>query len=187
MRDDIDRWNAKYRKRGPGGPAPEADGDLVRLEAYFPRGGLALDLACGLGHNTRHLARLGFEVLAVDASIEALRRCRTAMEDEPLSVKLLAADLDHWSPPLDHFDLMVVVRFLNRSLMPRLTRSLKSGGVLFYKTFNENFLKEKPTFPAAYVLEPGELSQCFPDLEMLETNETEPLADSQSYWIGRKR
>jgi SAM-dependent methyltransferase len=125
----------------------------VRRWAGFIRpGGAVLDVACGGGRHARLLARLGFEVDAVD-------RDPSLFADPPPGVRVLGADLEAgpWPYPERRFDAIVVANYLHRPLMAVLTGALEPGGVLVYETFargNERF--GKPSNPA-FLLAPGEL------------------------------
>ena len=115
-------------------------------------GGAVLDVACGAGRHARLLARLGFEVDAVD------REPRLFI-DPPPGVRLLGADLEGgpWPYAGRRFDAIVVTNYLHRPLLPTLAASLEPGGLLVYETFargNERF--GKPSNPA-FLLAPGEL------------------------------
>jgi SAM-dependent methyltransferase len=115
-------------------------------------GGAVLDVACGSGRHSRLLARMGFEVDAVD-------RDPALFADPPPRVALLGADLEdgRWPYEERRFDGIVVTHYLHRPLLPVLAESLERGGMLIYETFalgNERF--GKPSNPA-FLLEPGEL------------------------------
>ena len=125
---------------------------VQRWLAWIRPGGAVLDVACGEGRHARLLARLGFEVDAVD-------RDTTLFADPPATVKLLQADVESgpWPYAGSRFDGIVVTNYLHRPLLPTLVDSLEPGGVLVYETFahgNERF--GKPSNPA-YLLAPGEL------------------------------
>lgn len=184
MRSEIERWNAKYRAANPN-PRFEPDPLLVELAPQL-RGGRALDVACGVAHNAMFLAERGYEVLAVDGSLAALRHARERLRERPLPVQLVAVDLDRFTPPADGFDLIVVVRFLDRELMPRLARGLRPGGLLVCKTFNVNYQRERPAFNPAFLLERGELARGLPGLEPVATNDAPDLRDVETYWVGRR-
>ena len=131
---------------------PEPSAWVTRWAALVRPGGMVLDLACGAGRHARWLARMGFEVSAVD-------RDTTAFADPPEAVALLQADLEAgvWPYPGIAFDGIVVANYLHRPLLPLLVGALAPGGVLVYETFargNERF--GKPSNPA-FLLEPGEL------------------------------
>ena len=125
------------------------------VERWIPLirpGGEVLDVAAGSGRHARLLARMGFEVDAVD-------RDATLFVDPPRGVQLLQADIENgpWPYAGRRFDGIVVTNYLHRALLPVLAGSLEPGGVLIYETFakgNERF--GKPSNPA-FLLAPGEL------------------------------
>jgi SAM-dependent methyltransferase len=111
-----------------------------------------LDVACGNGRHARLLARMGFEVAAVD-------RDPSLFPDPPEGLELLGADLESgpWPYGGRRFDGIVVTNYLHRPLLPTLVASLERGGLLVYETFaqgNERF--GKPSNPD-FLLRPGEL------------------------------
>ncbi|MDQ3026515.1 MAG: class I SAM-dependent methyltransferase [Pseudomonadota bacterium] len=125
---------------------------VQRWVGWIRPGGAVLDVACGSGRHARLLARLGFEVDAVD-------RDPRLFADPPGRVRVLGADLEGGPWPYGHrrFDAIVVTNYLHRPLLPTLAGSLERGGLLVYETFaqgNERF--GKPSNPA-FLLAPGEL------------------------------
>jgi SAM-dependent methyltransferase len=123
-----------------------------RWASWIRPGGTVLDVAAGSGRHARLLARLGFEVDAVD-------RDKSLFENPPPQVALLQADIETgpWPYAGRKFDGIVVTNYLHRPLLPLLVASLERGGVLIYETFargNERF--GKPSNPA-FLLAPGEL------------------------------
>ncbi|HUQ28465.1 MAG TPA: class I SAM-dependent methyltransferase [Usitatibacter sp.] len=125
---------------------------VQRWASFIRPGGAVLDLAAGAGRHARLLARMGFEVDAVD-------RDASLFTQVPPQVRLLQADLEEGPWPYEGrlFDAIVVTNYLHRPLLPVLARSLEPGGVLIYETFahgNEKF--GKPSNPA-FLLAPGEL------------------------------
>ena len=172
MRADIVRWNRKYAG-GPRSVEPAGEPELVAAAPGLPGRGLALELACGRGANALYLARLGYEVVAVDCAVNGLGDCSRAAARLGLPVFPVVMDLDRAELPKRRFQLVCVVRYLNRSLFPVLTEALAPGGILFYKTFNARHLEAHPGFNPDYVLEDGELDRAFPALGRLAGGESE--------------
>ena len=115
-------------------------------------GGAVLDVAAGSGRHAAWLARMGFEVDAVDRDV-------SAFVPVPPNVIVLQADIEGGPWPYEgrRFDGIVVTHYLHRPLLPLLVRSLEPGGLLVYETFargNERF--GKPSNPD-FLLAPGEL------------------------------
>jgi SAM-dependent methyltransferase len=125
---------------------------VQRWIGWIRPGGAVLDVAAGSGRHARLLARMGFEVDAVD-------RDASLFADPPPHVKLLEADIESgpWPYAGRKFDAIVVTNYLHRPLLPVLVAALERGGLLVYETFaegNERF--GKPSNPA-FLLAPGEL------------------------------
>jgi len=125
---------------------------VERWASWIRPGGAVLDVAAGAGRHARFLARLGFEVDAVD-------RDAALFGEAVPGVILREADIEAgpWPYAGRAFDAVVVTNYLHRPLMPVLVESIAAGGLLVYETFargNERF--GKPSNPA-YLLEPGEL------------------------------
>ncbi len=183
MKSDIRRWDAKYTSLAY---TPEFAPDPLLLEhaALLTGRGVSLDVACGTGDNALYLAQRGYNSYAVDGSIEGLRHCRRKAGDNRLEVTLFVADLELLSLPGNSFDVIVVMRYLDRDQIPRLKHTLKPDGLLVFKTFNRNFLREKPDFPGAYVLDDGELKAWFKGWRCVDTNDVPGNVDKFSYWLG---
>lgn len=127
---DRERWNARYAAGEYAArtyPSPLLAAWLDRL----PRG-RALDVACGLGRNAIHLAANGYTVDAMDISAVALAGARERADATGVSVNWIESDLERPDIARDAYDVIVVARFLDRPLIPRLIDALRSGGHLVY-------------------------------------------------------
>ena len=125
---------------------------VQRWASSIRPGGVVLDVAAGSGRHARWLARMGFEVEAVD-------RDAKLFADPPGAVRLVEADIEAgpWPYAGRRFDGIVVANYLHRPLMALLVDSLEPGGMLIYETFargHERF--GKPSNPD-FLLAPGEL------------------------------
>ncbi|MGE0450656.1 MAG: class I SAM-dependent methyltransferase [Vicinamibacterales bacterium] len=158
--------------------AHDPPSDLVARWASLlaPRwtpGRRALDIASGRGRNAVALAQAGYRVTAIDrrldALAEAVSRARPGKDAVAGgSVQAICADLRAW-PLLDAgFELIVVTRYLERDLFPRVQSALVPGGVLIYETFTElQLLHRRGPQSASHLLKPGELRVRLRNLEIL--------------------
>lgn len=186
MKSDIDRWNKKYSNhRYSGDIAP--DSILIANSSHLTGEGNSLDLACGVCNNALYLASIGYRSFAVDGSETALRLGRKKARANHLNLLGFVADLDSYPLPEEHFDVVVVMRYLNRNLIEPIKRALTPGGVLLLQTFNMRFLEKTPAFPKSYVLHGGELLDWFEDWNCIDTNDNGgTIQQTESYWVGKK-
>lgn len=121
-----------------------------------------LDIACGEGRNSLFLARNGFRVTGVDIAERALARAGDRCNSAGLTAEFLMVDLDLWRP-VETYDLIVNINFLQRELLPVLAANLSPGGLLFVDTIMAgDFLSGRHN--PAYLLSPGELTLLFATL-----------------------
>jgi tellurite methyltransferase len=178
---DRARWDEIFKKRNlEPFPAPEP---LLLQYVPLPEGDdslRALDLAAGYGQNGLWLAEQGYHVDIMDISRVALRRARLEMGIRNLrSVNLLQVDLDKLSLVVDgdceaanelcpeSYDLIVVFRYLKRSIFPILKAALKVNGRIIYETFNTAYLEKVPEFNQHFLLEKNELLDAFSDWRLV--------------------
>lgn len=87
---------------------------------HLPNTGTALDLGCGRGRHARLLHDLGLCVTAVDRDAEAL--VRLPQGPQPLQRDVELEGLEQ----LGAFDVVLVVNYANRELLPRPRREMPS-------------------------------------------------------------
>ena len=164
MSDWRAHWEARWAQmRGETPPAPARV--LEENLHLLPPRGAALDLACGLGANALLLAERGLETWAWDWSEQAVAavRARAAGLTLEAQVRDVVAD----PPEPESFDVIVVVRFLERGLMPALQRALRPGGLLFYQTFVHEAVSDRGPRRRRFRLAPNELLSLLPDLRLV--------------------
>jgi len=176
-------WDAKHKL---------AAGDIVAEPASIVRellpllpSGPALDIACGTGRHTLLLAGRGQHVTAMDWSRVALdtlamraraihtpvhniKSIHEAGTDSRTGIDLVQEDLERAGLPEGHYDLILCVHYLQRSLFPQMARALRPGGVLLFETYTRAQLEFAggPRNPD-YLLETGELRETFPELSVV--------------------
>ena len=127
---DRERWNARYAS-GEYAARTHPSALLAAWTDRLPRG-RALDVACGLGRNAIHLAARGYAVDAMDVSDVALAKARKRAGAAGVTVNWIEADLDRADIARGAYDVVVVARFLDRPLIPRLVHALRPGGHVVY-------------------------------------------------------
>jgi tellurite methyltransferase len=164
-RAEREKWNAAFAAKTDNPRASGAPSAFIADAPGPPRpGAWALDLGAGRGRHARALAEKGWQVLAVDAAVEA----HFAAGSHPGVTRLLV-DLDHWRPAPDSFDLIVAAHYLNRALAPDLERALRPQGHLRLE-YRLGERRQDGSLPPFRVL-PGEVRELFPRLEVLISQE----------------
>ncbi|CAK9052242.1 Bifunctional lysine-specific demethylase and histidyl-hydroxylase NO66 (Histone lysine demethylase NO66) [Durusdinium trenchii] len=131
----------------------------------------ALDVGCGRGRHSLMLLEMGFQVTAVDLDGEALdtlrQRERGAVEKGTLKIRSMDLEAEDVGA-LGHFDVLLVVNYASRSLLPKLLQLLKPKGLLIFESWaqgNEHFATPKDAEAQRRLLRANELleatSDCF--------------------------
>jgi SAM-dependent methyltransferase len=167
--EDRDRWDLRYRTRGPESTAPSDF--LTSLDDVLPRRGRALDVAGGAGRNAVWLARRGLEVTVADVSGQGLALARAAAAEAGVTLDLVLADLEVDPLPPGPFDVVVSFNFLRRPLFAAFPRVMSPGGLLVYRQPTRSNLIRHSRPPAAFLLDDGELPRLVQGLEVLRYEE----------------
>jgi tellurite methyltransferase len=185
MVGDATRWDRKYATSD----IPESvhpDPCLLAAQAYLPHHGAALDLASGLGHDAVHLAQLGYTVTAIDCSQVALRKALLFARQQETKIRAVVADLSRLPLPSRYFDVITIFKYLERGICASVTDALTPGGVLCFRTFNQNHLRNHPGFNPGYVLQAGELASLFGTLEWLVAQDGSDPNETTSWLVARR-
>ena len=146
---------------------PEPAEVLLNNQYLLPDHGTALDLACGRGANALLLAKHGLTVSAWDISSAALKHLDQNANKNNLSIKSECRDVT-LNPPLPNiFDIIIVSRFLERSLIPDIRAAIKSRGLILYQTFIMDKIDNNGPGNPDYLLAENELLSFFNDWKIL--------------------
>lgn len=168
MKSNRCRWDERFSRRGyTFGKEPNPF--LKRHARLLPRGGRALDLACGEGRNAVFLAKQGFEVDAVDISEVGLRKAQKLAREERVTIHTVLADLNRYPIERERYDLIANFYFLNRKLIPRIKKGLKKGGRVIFETYllEQREIDTGGPKQARYFLKPNELLRLFREFRVL--------------------
>jgi trans-aconitate methyltransferase len=148
--------------------SPEAPSAvLVELERFLPARGRAIDLAGGAGRHAIWLAQRGLDVTLADVSDEALRIASQRATSSGVSLRMLRVDLESDPFPQGPWDLILSCLYLQRTLFAELTLQLSPQGTLIVIQPTTVNLERHEKPPREYLLEPNEIPQLVPDLEIL--------------------
>lgn len=110
-----------------------AYGHLIR-SMQLPAGASILELGCGTGSLSQHLARMGYGVTCVDLNESNLELIRRATASLPVPATTLRADLNDFAPA-EPVDAVVFFESLHHclehaKLLERAQQWVKPGGIL---------------------------------------------------------
>ena len=169
-------WNARH---AAGSVADASPAPVLRDNAHLlPAAGTGLDLACGLGGNAILLARHGLEAFAWDSAATAIDALAAWARARELPIRAEVRDVVAAPPEPGRFDVIVVSRFLERSLAPALAAALRPGGILFYQTFTRERVTGRGPRSDRFRLARGELLELFRALELLVYREEGSAGDT---------
>ena len=186
----INKWDLFYNQ------AEVVDYSVTKVLAdnYFllPTTGTALDLACGLGANALYLAQQGLAVTAWDISNVAIEKLKVSAATQRLNINACQENIQVESFAKCSFDVVVVSRFLDRTLSDAIIGAIKPNGLLFYQTFNrEKTNRVGPNNPD-YLLVEHELCSLFAKLKLVFYRDNALIGDTlqglrnEAQFIGQK-
>jgi SAM-dependent methyltransferase len=186
MRQDADRWDARYAGRVTGTPAPPKglDGFGERVAAH--PADVCLDIACGTGEQTIWAARLGYRVVAVDVSEVALAALADAADRERLGhlIDARVADLDDGLPEdvRGRCSLVICQRYRDPRLYPQIVEATHPSGMIVVTVLSTVGLTSGG---GEFHAPPGELVAAFGALDVDIVRSIE--ADGEATLIARRR
>lgn len=162
--EDRQRWNERYRE---GAYQFREHPSAVLLDWQDSlTGRTALDLACGRGRNTLHLATLGFDVDAIDVSDIAIQQATHRANRMDLHVRWVVHDLEQGIPLRGPYDLILMIRYVDNTLLSKAIKLLAPRGKILVE---EHLVSdEEVTGPAdsRFRVLPGSVQQILCDLDI---------------------
>jgi 2-polyprenyl-3-methyl-5-hydroxy-6-metoxy-1,4-benzoquinol methylase len=171
----ANKWNHIYNQSNPVySPATQV---LIENDFLLPTTGMALDLASGWGANAIFLAQRGLAVTALDISFVAIDKLTTYAKQQGLKINARQEKIVPESFTKSHFDVIVVSRFLDRTLSDAIIGSLKPNGLLFYQTFTQEKIYSKSPNNPNYLLASGALLALFSGLKLVFYRENASIGE----------
>ena len=152
------------------------------LSQVHPKKKLALDLGCGGGRDAIYLGQQGWQVTAIDQQARVLDCAKQLAKQHQAKVDWIQADLrqpESW--PLGQFDLIMMIRFLDRDLFSFMRSHCRVGGYVLVQTFIEGVERYGSPKNPNFILRVGELAKEFSEFDLIvdridELNDGRPVA-----------
>ena len=186
----MSKWNRVYSQAEPANYL--AVQVLTDHDFLLPQVGTALDLACGLGGNAVFLAQHGLAVTAWDISSVAIDKLTAYAVRQGLNINACQEKIGAGSFAECSFDVIVVSRFLDRTLSDAIIGTLKPDGLLFYQTFTREKVSPTPPNNPDYLLACNELLTLFSPLKVIFYRENALIGDrrrglrNEAQFVGQK-
>lgn len=184
----TEKWDTIYKKNDFSMPATV----LVENSFLLPEKGFALDLASGLGANALFLAAKGLQTEAWDISAIALNKLSKKGEQKNLKLSVKQVFIESDTLPSNAFDVIVISRFLDRSLSHAIIKCLKQDGLLFYQTYVQEKIDLSGPKNSEFLLARNELLSLFRALKLLVYKEHSLVGDltfgnrNEAFFVGQK-
>ena len=172
---------------------PAAAEVLTENDFLLPSSGTALDLASGFGANSIFLAEHGLAVTALDISGVAIDKLTAYAVQQGLNINACQEKIKADNFTGSSFDVIVVSRFLDRTLSDAIIGALKPDGLLFYQTFTREKTSRKPPNNPDYLLTENELLSLFSPLRVIFYRENALIGEllrglrNEAQFVGQKR
>lgn len=140
----------------------------AHLSNLVPAKKHALDLGCGGGRDAIYLAQHGWQVTAIDQQQRVLQCAQQLAAQHQVNVTWLEADLrDPAALPSEDFDLIMMVRFLDRDLFAFMRRHCRPEGYILIQTFIEGVEAFGSPKNPNFILRFGELAKEFNEFDVI--------------------
>ena len=170
-KSDQKRWDERFKDK-KFALGKRANTFLRKHIGLLPRG-KALDIATGEGRNAVFLAQHGFDVDGVDISEVGLKKVGNLARESGIRIHTVLADLNTYPIERGRYDLIANFYFLDRSLIPKIKKGLKKGGMVIFETYlleQRDFSIAGPKNPK-YFLKSSELLSFFKGFRILRYRE----------------
>jgi SAM-dependent methyltransferase len=190
MKIPQDFWNERYKeKEYIYGLNP--NDFLVQNIKHLKPAGKVLCLAEGEGRNSVYLAKLGFEVEAVDFSLEAKNKALELAIKNNVSIKYTVADLNDFDFGKNCFDAIISISAhtnseLRKKIFNQVKTALKAGGIFLLEGYNKSQINRNTGGPKDIdmLFAKDELVENFKDFEILHCAELVRNVEEGSYHSG---
>ncbi|NNE62613.1 MAG: methyltransferase domain-containing protein [Gammaproteobacteria bacterium] len=161
---DRKKWNKRYAEDSyrKGNPVTLLENWIAHIPV-----GKAVDIACGAGRNALFMAQSGFEVDAIDISSEGLKKAHQNAVSRGLHINWIEHDLDQPYNFENDYQLVVIMWYVNLTLISRLCNCLAPGGYLLCEEHLVSDCNVAGPGSSSFRVEPGQLREAVSGLNIV--------------------
>ena len=184
-----DFWNDRYaNKEYAYGVKPN---DFYKSKLNLVPKGKLLFAAEGEGRNAVYAAQQGFEVYALDNSIEAKNKAEKLAADKNVKIDYMVSELENLDYPPNSFDALVLVfahfpKSIRKQYHEKLLTYLKPGGMVIFEAFAKEQLNYNSGGPKQIemLFSEEEIHDEFPNIDFIKLETVETHLDEGPYHQG---
>jgi cyclopropane fatty-acyl-phospholipid synthase-like methyltransferase len=142
-------WEKAYESTATPFDAQAPDEWIAALAESGKIHGNVLDAGCGPGRTSLYLAELGYSVLGVDFSVNAIQRAKRRAVERRSDAQFLQADMSEFSGYVNHFDTVVDIGCFHSlhdhdrgAYAGALHGACRSGAAIYLRAFSDKNSKE---------------------------------------------
>lgn len=190
---DLDKWLDKFPNLVETGktsktlwkPCPLIQELMAKIEAgdlglpIVNNRPQVLDIGCGGGRDAITLAKNRMDVTAIDSEARVLKRSKALAQLSGANVKFKCCDVEKTGClPSTSFDVITMVRFLNRESYNYIRDALNPSGLVVIQTFVEGVEAFGSPKNPNFILKKTELAEVFSDFSII-VDRMEKLPDGR--------
>jgi len=146
----------------------------------------------GEGRNAVYAAKKGWDVTAIDLSLEGKKKAEILAEKNEVNIKYLVGDIIDYPFDPQEFDVIALIFFhlspeIRVHYHKKIINCLKTGGYLLIEAFSKDQLGRSSGGPPIETLlyDRYLLNQDFQTLDIMELYQTEEILDEGPYHQGK--
>lgn len=175
----------------------EYDETLIHELSKYKTSGNVLDLGCGEGGTSLHLAEKGFDVTCIDISKTAIKKLNKEARKRNLKIKTVVADLESFDFE-EKYDVILalgVFHFFSEGILKKLLLKIKNNTINDGLNVFEAFLEGDPSQEDSEgnYFKKHELKKLYADWKIIKYKEYEKYDEDEdcnnklAYLMAKKR
>jgi SAM-dependent methyltransferase len=185
-----DFWNERYANNEYAyGVKPN---EFYKAELNLVHKGKLLFAAEGEGRNAVYAAQQGFEVYALDNSIEAKNKAEKLATENNVKIDYMVSEFENLDYPTNSFDALVLVfahfpASIRKQYHEKLLTYLKPGGLVIFEAFAKEQIHFKSGGPkqVEMLFSEEEIHNEFPNTDFIKLETVENHLDEGPFHQGK--